>query len=203
MKVKLKEDMIIKYSKNGINIQELDTVKSDRPNTVNFADLRYTKETGLVRLQDLEEFHCRHLGNNIFELHCVPLEGTQKIKMQYKHRKRLCIKDGKIQLLSKQQQDSKNKQQQDKMLKFREVLQDFRQDKSEIKQSILTGNKQDVQDSITDVLEQHVLQEQRFKQAAKQTNKQEISTTDVLSAKIRGLEQILEKICLIISKQRN
>lgn len=85
MKAILKEDMIVKLSiDRGVDVGNI-------PNGVALDRLRWNGsrlvDLGVIELG--QTMYVRHLGNNFFELHIVPLPGTYEVYMNYKQRKDL------------------------------------------------------------------------------------------------------------------
>jgi len=90
LKAIVKEDIIVKLdSVNGIEI-------GDIPKGVGFERLRWDGEK-IVDLVDLSEFWVR-ISNNIFELHCIPVEYSQLVIMSYADRYNLTLNGGNIRI---------------------------------------------------------------------------------------------------------
>ena len=79
----LREDVILRLTRKG---EAMDI--GPLPRGVGLERLRFDGDVA-VDLADLEELHVRHLGGDLFELHAVPVPGSQKIAMKYVDRDRL------------------------------------------------------------------------------------------------------------------
>jgi len=95
LKAIVKEDIIVKLdSVNGIEI-------GDIPKGVGFERLRWNGEK-IIDLVDLTEFWIR-INNNIFELHCIPVDYSQLVIMNYADRYNLTINGGSIRIKTDQE----------------------------------------------------------------------------------------------------
>jgi hypothetical protein len=95
LKALVEEDKIIKLdSINGIEI-------GNPPAGVGFERLRWNG-SNIVDLANLSEFWVR-VKNNVFELHCVPVEGSQLVIMTYADRYKLIQNGGSIRVKTEQE----------------------------------------------------------------------------------------------------
>ena len=95
MKAILREDLIIKLSlTEGIEVGNI-------PNNVSLDRLRWDGSR-IIDLANISIIYVRYLGDNFFELHAIPLSGTQWLPMSYKQRKDLRFNNvtGQIYLAS-------------------------------------------------------------------------------------------------------
>jgi hypothetical protein len=94
LKALVEEDIIIKLdSMNGVEI-------GNPPPRVGFERLRWDGSK-IIDLADLSEFWVR-IKNNIFELHCIPVDNSQLVIMTYADRYNLVVNGGSIRLKTPQ-----------------------------------------------------------------------------------------------------
>jgi len=136
MRAILEHDIIRHITESGDT--EIGTIPADKKD-VGLERLRFDGTT-IVDLADLTGIWVSPLGAGFFELHAVPVPGSQKVAMTYGDRKNLTMENGIIRVKTAQELDAERQAEQALMIKNR-LRQAFKRDVGDVEDQLADAYK--------------------------------------------------------------